>query len=98
MFVDGIVTGKLKKKLQILQLPKKNQPHFENSKNNINMEDKKDSKIEELPVNSNQENENKVAMLIDAKTDTLFQTVTCIISNPGETKTLKIKVLLDSGS
>ena len=37
-------------------------------------------------------------MLIDAKTDMLLQTVYCIISNPRETKTLKIKVLLDLGS
>ena len=37
-------------------------------------------------------------MLIDTKIDVLLQTADCIISNTRETKTLKIKVLLDPGS
>ena len=37
-------------------------------------------------------------MVIDAKTDVLLQTADCIISNPRETKKMKIKVLLDPGS
>ena len=53
---------------------------------------------EKPAVNENEENEEKVAMLIDAKTDVLLQTADCIIFNPSETKTLKIKALLDSGS
>ena len=57
-----------------------------------NIDDKKDS------IDDNKENEEKVAMMIDAKTDVLLQTADCIISNPRETKTLKIKVLLDPGS
>ena len=59
---------------------------------------KKDSKIQKPTVDDNEENEEKVAMLIDAKTDVLLQTADCIIFNPRETKTLKIKVLLDPGS
>ena len=60
--------------------------------NTTNIDDKKDS------VDDHEENEEKVAMLIDAKTDVLLQTADCIISNPRETKELKIKVLLDPGS
>ena len=37
-------------------------------------------------------------MLVNAQTEVLLQTADCIISNPEETKTLKIKVLLDPGS
>ena len=61
-------------------------------KSTTNIDDKKDS------IDYNEENEEKVAMLIDAKTDVLLQTADCIISNPRETKELKIKVLLDPGS
>ena len=60
--------------------------------NTTNIDDKRDS------IHDNEENEEKVAMLIDAKTDVLLQTADCIISNPRETKELKIKVLLDPGS
>ena len=60
--------------------------------NTTNIDDKKDS------VDDHEENEEKVAMLIDAKTDVLLQTADCIISNPRETKELKTKVLLDPGS
>ena len=61
-------------------------------KSTTNIDDKKDS------IDYNEENEEKVAMLIDAKTDVLLQTADCIISNQRETKELKIKVLLDPGS
>ena len=54
--------------------------------------------IKKDSIDDNEENEEKVAMLIDTKTDVLLQTADCIISNPRETKTLKIKVLLDPGS
>ena len=37
-------------------------------------------------------------MLVDAKTDVPLQTADCIISNPSEVKSLKVKVLLDPGS
>ena len=37
-------------------------------------------------------------MLVDTKTNVLLQTTDCIISNPSETKNLKVKVLLDPGS
>ena len=60
--------------------------------NTTNIDDKKDS------IDINEENEEKVAMVIDAKTHVLLQTADCIISNPRETKELKIKVLLDPGS
>ena len=60
--------------------------------NTTNIDDKEDS------INNDEENEEKVAMLIDAKTDVLLQTADRIISNPREIKTLKIKVLLDPGS
>ena len=66
--------------------------HTSICENTTNIDDKKDS------VDDNEENEEKVAMLIDAKTDVLRQTADCIISNPRETKELKIKVLLDPGS
>ena len=38
------------------------------------------------------------AKLVDAKTDALLQTAGRIISHPSETKSLKVKVLLDPGS
>ena len=60
--------------------------------NTTNIDDKRDS------IHDNEENEEKVAMLIDAETDVLLQTADCIISNPRETKELKTKVLLDPGS
>ena len=66
--------------------------HTSICENTTNIDDKKDS------IDINEENEKKVAMLIDAKTDVLLQTADCIISNPRETKELKIKVLLDPGS
>ena len=56
------------------------------------------STIKKDSIDDNEENEEKVAMLIDANTDVLLQTADCIISNPRETKELKIKVLLDPGS
>ena len=37
-------------------------------------------------------------LLVDAKTDVLLKTVACIISNSRETKSFKVKVLLDPGS
>ena len=66
--------------------------HTSICENTTNIDDKNDS------IDGNKEDEEKVAMLIDAKTDVLLQTADCIISNPRETKTLKIKVLLDPGS
>ena len=66
--------------------------HTSICENTTNIDDKKDS------IDDNGENEVKVAMLIDAKTDVLLQTVDCIISNPREAKTMKIKVLLDPDS
>ena len=66
--------------------------HTSICENTTNIDDKKDS------IDINEENEKKVAMVIDAKTHVLLQTADCIISNPRETKELKIKVLLDPGS
>ena len=66
--------------------------HTSICENTTNIDDKKDS------IDINEENEEKVAMVIDAKTHVLLQTADCIISNPRETKELKIKVLLDPGS
>ena len=57
-----------------------------------NVDDKNDS------IDGNKEDEEKVTMLIDATTDVLLQTADCIISNPRETKTLRIKELLGPGS
>ena len=37
-------------------------------------------------------------MLVDTKTDILLQTADCIILNPSEPRSLKVKVLLDRGS
>ena len=66
--------------------------HTSICENTTNIDDKRDS------IHDNEENEEKVAMLIDAKTDVLLQTADCIIFNPRETKELKIKVLLDPSS
>ena len=66
--------------------------HTSICENTTNTGDKEDS------ISDNEENEGKVAMLIDAKTDVLLQTADRIISNPREIKTLKIKVLLGPGS
>ena len=63
--------------------------HTSISENTTNINDKKDS------IDDNEENGQRVAMLIDPKTDALLQRADCIISNPRETKTLKVKVLLD---
>ena len=69
--------------------------HTSICENTININDKKDNKSQN---NDNEENEEKVAMMIDAKTDVLLQATDCTISNPRETKSLKVKVLLDPGS
>ena len=58
--------------------------------------DAKETKI--VTANDDNKNDENVLMLVDAKTDVLLQTVDCIISNPSETKSLKVKVLLDPGS
>ena len=91
MFDDGTHIEKLQNELHMLQLLGKNH-HTSICENTTNIDDKKDS------IDDNGENEVKVAMLIDAKTDVLLQTVDCIISNPREAKTMKIKVLLDPDS
>ena len=91
MFDYGTHIKKLQNELQMLQLPRKESTHFD-LWNTINIDDKIDS------IDDNEENEEKVVMVIDAKTDVLLQTADCIISNPRETKELKIKVLLDPGS
>ena len=58
--------------------------------------DAKETEI--LTANDGNKNNENVSMLVDAKTDVLLQTADCIISNPSETKSLKVKVLLDAGS
>ena len=58
--------------------------------------DAKETKI--VTANDDNKNDEKVSMLVDAKTDVLFQTADCIISNANETKSLKVKVLLDPAS
>ena len=45
-----------------------------------------------------QKTKTLTAQLFDAKTDALLQTANCIISHPSETKSLKVKVLLDPRS
>ena len=45
-----------------------------NSKNSINIDNKKDSKSQKPAVNRNKVNKEKVAMLIDSKTDVLLPT------------------------
>ena len=57
--------------------------------------DVKETKI--VTAHDNDKNDENVSMLVDAKTDVLLQTGDYIISNPSETKSLKVKVLLDSG-
>ena len=56
----------------------------------------KETKI--VTANDDNKNDENVSMLVDAKTDFLLQTADCIISNPSETKSLKVKILLDPGS
>ena len=58
--------------------------------------DAKETEI--LTANDGNKNNENVSMLVDAKTDVLLQTADCIISNSSETKSLKVKVLLDLGS
>ena len=58
--------------------------------------DAKETEI--LTANDGNKNNENVSMLVDAKTDVLLQTADCTISNPSETKSLKVKVLLDPGS
>ena len=58
--------------------------------------DAKETKI--VMANDGNKNDENVSMLVDAKTDVLLQTADCIISIPSETKSLKVKVLLDPGS
>ena len=60
---------------------------------------KSDAKeTENVTANDDNKNNENVSMLVDAKTDVLLQTADCIISNPSETKSLKVKVLLDRRS
>ena len=49
-------------------------------------------------ANDGNKNDDNASMLVDTKTDVLLQTADCIISNLGESKSLKVKVLLDVGS
>ena len=58
--------------------------------------DAKETKI--VTANDDSKNNENVSMLVDTKTDVLLQTADCIISNPSETKSLKVKVLLDRRS
>ena len=51
--------------------------------------DAKETKI--VTANDNSKSDENVSMLVDAKTDVLLQTADCIISNPSETKSLKVK-------
>ena len=62
------------------------------------MDVEKDSKSQKPTFDDSEENEERVTMLTDGKTDLLLQTADCIVSNPRETKTLQINVLLDQGS
>ena len=55
----------------------------------------KETKI--VTAHDNDKNDENVSMLVDAKADVLLQTGDYIISNPSETKSLKVKVLLDPG-
>ena len=60
---------------------------------------KGDAKEAEIVMaNDDNKNDENVSMLVDAKTDVPLQTADCIISNPSEVKSLKVKVLLDPGS
>ena len=59
---------------------------------------KSDAKETEIVTpNDGNKNDENVSMLVDSKTDVLLQTAYCIISNPSETKSLKVKVLLNPG-
>ena len=58
--------------------------------------DAKETKI--VMANDDNKNGEKGSMLVDAKTDVLLRSTDYIISNPSETKSLKVKVLLDPGS
>ena len=51
-----------------------------------------------MTANDDNKSDKNVSMLVDAKTDVLLQTADCTISNPSETNSLKVKVLLDPGS
>ena len=51
-----------------------------------------------MKANDGNKNDDNASMLVDTKTDVLLQTADCIISNPSESKSLKVKVLLDVGS
>ena len=62
------------------------------------MDVEKDSKSQKPTFDNSEENEERVTMLTDGKTDLLLQTADCIVSNPRETKILQINVLLDQGS
>ena len=55
----------------------------------------KETKI--VTAHDNDKNDENVSMLVDAKADVLLQTGDYIISNPSETKSLKVKVLLNPG-
>ena len=60
---------------------------------------KSDAKETEIvTANDGNKNDENFSMLVDAKSDVLLQTADCIISNLSETKSLKVKVLLDPGS
>ena len=51
-----------------------------------------------MTANDGNKNDENASMLVDAKTDILLHNADCIISSPSETKSLKMKVLLDAGS
>ena len=60
---------------------------------------KSDAKETEIvTANDGNKNGENVLMLVDAKSDFLLQSADCIMSHPSETKSLKVKVLLDLGS
>ena len=58
--------------------------------------DTKETKI--VTENDDNQNNEKVLVLVKMKTDILLQTADCVISNPSKTKILKVKVLLDLAS
>ena len=51
-----------------------------------------------MTANDDNKNDGIILMLVDTKTDILLQTADCIILNPSEPRSLKVKVLLDRGS
>ena len=60
---------------------------------------KSDTKETEIvTANDGNKNDENASMLVDAKTDILLHNADCIISSASETKSLKMKVLLDAGS